>query len=114
MSMYTHILDTAIEGRPRPKTVPTAAEALSVLSRCHARLNAAHPYDHGADWTSNALANQIAYDVALIELARCVGIACDAGAFEQPEVRRAELTRELAAHGFCLDELDQSVWSERY
>jgi hypothetical protein len=45
------------------------------------------------------LANQVAYDVALIELARSVGIACDPASFELPELRRNEVNRELAARG---------------
>jgi hypothetical protein len=109
MSMYGQILDTVIAGRPA--SALTAAEALSELSMCRARLNAMNPFERGADWTSIALANQIAYDVALIELAQCVGIAYQAGAFEQPEVRRRELNHELISRGFCPDELDELAWT---
>jgi hypothetical protein len=110
MSMYAQILDAVIEGRQRPETALTAAEALSELSRCRAHLNSINGYDRSADWTTIALASQVAHDVALIELARSVGIPCDAGAFEQPEVRRAELNRELISRGFRLGEPEEPVW----
>jgi hypothetical protein len=49
------------------------------------------------------LADQVAYDVALIELARSVGLPCDPATFDQPELRRNELDRELAARGVHVD-----------
>jgi hypothetical protein len=109
MSMYTQILETAIEER-QPQTASSEAQALSELSQCRVRMNA-NLFNRGADWASTALANQIAFDVALIAFARSLGIACDPEAFEQPEVCRAELGRELASRGFPLDELDPKAWS---
>jgi hypothetical protein len=109
MSMYAQILDTVIEGRPRPETAPTTTEKLWELARCRARLNAMDPFDRRRDWAPAALANQIAYDVALIELAGCVGIACDSGTFDQPEVRRAELNRELADRGIDVNAVDEKA-----
>jgi hypothetical protein len=108
MSMYTQILGTAIEER-QPHTASSEAQAFSELSQCRVRMNA-NLFNRGADWASTALAHQIAFDVALIEFARTLGIACEPEAFEQPEARRAELGRELASRGFCLDELNPKAW----
>jgi len=107
--MYTQILETAI-GERQSQTASSEAQVLSELSRCRVRMNS-NLFNRGADWASTALANQIAFDVALIEFARTLGIACNPEAFEQPEARRAELGRELASRGFCLDELDPKAWS---
>jgi hypothetical protein len=106
MSMYARILDTVMEGRTRPDSGPTTGEALSNLVRCRARLHSVAPCGRRADWATTALADQLAYDVALIALAGCVGIACTPGAFERPEVGRAELNQALAARGVDLDELE--------
>ena len=99
MSMYTHLLTAAVEQR-LPAGEPTPAEALSTLLHCRDRLRS---WGKEADWTSTALADQVAYDIALIELARCVGIDCGLDTFEQPERRRLELSQELKASGIDLD-----------
>ena len=108
MSMYTQILEAALSERRQPAVV-TAAEALGALLFCHSRLGSNGSLERGLDWSSTALANQVAYDIALIDLARCVGIACEPGAFSQPERRRDELKRELVSRGIRLDELDQQA-----
>ena len=61
------------------------------------------------DWSSAALANQVAYDLALIDLARCLGLDCDPASFDQPQRRRIELEGELISHGIRLDEPEQQA-----
>jgi len=107
MSMYTQILEAALSERRQPAVAPTAAEALVALIHCHARLGSSGSLERGLDWSSTALANQVAYDIALIDLARSVGIACDSGTFDQPERRRDELKRDLVSRGIRRDDLDQ-------
>jgi hypothetical protein len=100
MSMYTYLLTAAVEHRRPAAGEPTPAEALSTLLHCRDRLRS---WGKETDWTSTALADQVAYDIALIDLARCVGIDCDLDTFDQPERRRLELSRELKASGIDLD-----------
>jgi hypothetical protein len=100
MSMYTDILHKAFEKRPGPADPPVVSEAVKEVLDCRSRLPLTH--SRTRDWAAGALANQVAYDVALIELARSVGIACDPATFDQPELRRNELDRELAARGVHL------------
>ncbi len=100
MSMYTHLLTAALKERLPAAAEPTAAETLSTLLSCRDRLRSR---GKETDWTSGALADQVAYDIALIELARCVGIDCGVDAFDQPERRRLELSRELTARGMDMD-----------
>lgn len=103
VSMYADILDSAFGRRPGMASPPTVTEAIKQLLDRRNRLAPTRPKERHADWAASALANQVAYDVALIELARSVGIACDPGTFDQPELRRHELNRELAARGVQLD-----------
>jgi hypothetical protein len=101
MSMYTHLLTAAMEERCPAAAEPTPDETLSTLLYCRDRLRS---WAEETDWTSTALADQVAHDIALIELARCVGIDCGLDTFDQPERRRLELSRELTARGIHLDE----------
>jgi hypothetical protein len=79
-------------------------EAIEVLLDRRNRLGETRTTRRPTEWAAIALANQVAYDVALIELARSAGIACDPDTFDQPELRRSELARELAARGVHVDQ----------
>lgn len=106
MSMYNHILEAALRERSHHKTGITEGEALAVLFECRKRLGPIESSERGLDWSSTALANQLAYDLALLDLAGCVGIDCDPTSFDQPQRRRIEIEQELAELGVRLDELD--------
>jgi len=102
MSMYTDILHQAFERRPQAAGPPMVSDAVEELLECRSRLALTRSLERRTDWAASALANQVAYDVALIELARSVGLACDPATFDQPELRRSEVGRELAARGVDL------------
>jgi hypothetical protein len=101
--MYADILDSAFGRRPEMASPPTVTEAIKELLDRRNRLAPTRALERHTDWAVSALANQVAYDVALIDLARSVGIACEPDTFDQPELRRHELNRELAARGVQLD-----------
>jgi hypothetical protein len=63
------------------------------------------------DWGAAALANQVAFDLALIDLAESVGLEVDSSSFDRPQRRRLELERELKSRGIRLDELDPEASS---
>lgn len=107
--MYTHILDTALRERSQPDGGMTISEAMAALSARRQHLDWAPSSERGSDWSSAALAHQVAYDLALIELARCAGIDCDPGSFEQPQRRRIELEHELNSRGIRVEQADQQV-----
>jgi hypothetical protein len=111
MSMYTYILETALRERSQPDTRLTTRDAVAVVLECRRYLGSIAPSGWSGDWGSAALANQVAYDLALIDLARSVGIDCDTTSFDQPQRRRIELERELVSRGVELDELDQQASS---
>jgi hypothetical protein len=107
--MYTHILDAALRERSQPDGRMTTSEALAALSERRQHLDWSPSSERGTDWSSAALAHQVAYDLALIGLARSVGIDCDPSSFEQPQRRRIELERELKSRGIRLEEANQQV-----
>ena len=110
--MYTHILEAALNDRSRSDTTTTMGARLSFLLECRQRLGFMVS-DSDSDWGSAALANQVAYDIALIDVARSVGLACDPSSFAQPQRRRLELERQLIERGVRLDEIDQPASSPR-
>jgi hypothetical protein len=114
MSMYADILDKAFERRAGTGGPTTVSEALIALLECRSRLASTHPRVRlRGGWAASAVANQVAYDVALITLARCLGIACHPVAFDLPELRRKELDRQLAARGVHLDRMAKVLAGRR-
>ena len=121
MSIYTYILEAALSDRTQPDTgmTPstqpdarmTTSDALAVLIDCQRQLGSIASRERSADWSATALANQVAYDLALIDLARSVGLSCEPRSFDQPQQRRIELQRELLSLGIRLGELDHQASS---
>jgi hypothetical protein len=110
MSIYTEILHRACEKRPGTVGPPLVSEAVKELLYRRSRLISAPSIRRPTNWAAGALANQVAYDVALIELARSVGIVCDPASFELPELRRNEVNRELAARGVHVGDPQLQCW----
>jgi hypothetical protein len=107
MSMYSNILEVAFRERSQSATGIATGEALAILFDCRQHLASTASSERGLDWSSTALANQIAYDLALIDVARCVGLACKPSSFDQPQRRRIELEHDLMSRGVRLGELDR-------
>jgi hypothetical protein len=103
MSMYTQLLDAAfVQYRPAIESSGESS-ALDEVVRCRRALEQAVSPDGIADAVPVALARQIAYDVALLELARVAGVDTDPMRFEQPQLERERLERAFAALGMSLD-----------
>jgi hypothetical protein len=102
MSMYTQLLDAALDQRPPREHEPNRRHAVEAVRRCREELELGVP-DHNADTVPAVLALQIGYDVALLELAEVVGIESEPSRFEQPERERARLWRALGDMGIDLD-----------
>ncbi len=115
MSMYTQLLDAAFGQCQPPIEGFGERGALDEVVRCHCALEEGIPPDGDADTVPVVLALQIAYDVALLELARVVGVDTDPSRFEQPQLERERLERAFGALGMSLEaaaDSDQPV-SER-
>jgi hypothetical protein len=102
MSMYTQLLDAALEQRPRHEPDPSRNQAVEEVRRCREELELGVPDDH-VDTVPAVLALQIGYDVALLELAEVVGIESAPSRFEQPERERDRLRQALNDIGIDLD-----------
>jgi hypothetical protein len=104
MSMYSQLLDAAFDAGA-PDVHGSRAAHFSDLLLCQIqrqdRVNGQRPA------APSALASQVAYDLALIRLARSVGLACQPNDFSQPEVQRHELHRALASRGIHLNGADE-------
>jgi hypothetical protein len=102
MSMYTRLLDAALEQR-RPRDDEAGRDdALDEVRRCHAELEAGLP-GGDVDTVSAVLALQVGYDVALVELAEVMGIDSGPSRFEQPERERERLRTALRDRGIPVD-----------
>ena len=74
MSMYTQLLDAAVGQRGPVALRPTRRSALDALRRSRGELNEDTPPPTDPDAVPLVLAREIAYDVALLELAEVMGI----------------------------------------
>jgi len=107
--MYTQLLRAACAQRERPGGHITRRLALAEVMRCRHELDEGRPPATDPDTVPVVLALEIGYDVALIELARIVGVDTDPSRFEQPQRERDRLEQvfndlgidvgaDLAAH----------------
>ncbi|HEY3941426.1 MAG TPA: hypothetical protein VGL60_02980 [Acidimicrobiales bacterium] len=112
MSIYTQLLRLGLEGTVASER-SSAGGALVELLHASQRLGSLDESRARVGWAPVAVADQVAYDVALIRLSREVGIECDPAAFDPPEQERARLRRVLASCGVQLSELEDSDASTR-
>jgi hypothetical protein len=102
MSMYAQLLDAALEQRPAREPDPSRTHAVEEVRRCREELELGVP-ERNIDTVPSVLALQIGYDVALLELAKAVGIESGPSRFDQPERERDRLRRALNDIGIDLD-----------
>ncbi len=101
MSMYTQLLDAALDHR----RVAQPTETTRVLAELRVRRSELlHDVREDADDVSVVLARQIAYDLALLRLAAVVGLPADPSRFEPPEMERHRLEEALGQHGIELED----------
>jgi hypothetical protein len=101
-SLYVDLLDAALSERDLSDDAQSSGEALAQLDwyRHEVIWNQRSPSDR--DWTAPALADQMAYDIALIRHARSLGVDCDPDRFGSPEDERKRIERLLASRGIPL------------
>jgi hypothetical protein len=111
MSIYAVLLDTVLHERQQQGPVLAPGERLAALLRCRSQLEASTYASRGSDGVATAVADQLAYDVALIEFARGLGIDPDPRRFDPPQLERHRLEEALVLRGIALygpGELDSS------
>jgi hypothetical protein len=108
MSIYVQLLDAALAEAPPQPDEMTTGDAVAELLRRRGNLNTNKSSRGGSLWAPDAVANELAYDMALIRLARFLGIECDADDFELPGRGRAQIELSLMSKGIRLDDSDTS------
>jgi len=106
MNMYIEFLHSALEIPAGSEDTSTTGEALAQLLRCRANLGRIAKSPDNSSWAHAALADELAYDAALIRLARLFGIPVELRAFTQLSEERLHLEQGLQARGIRLEELD--------
>jgi hypothetical protein len=106
MVMHGELIGAALEGVGPFDRARTPQDLVHELIRCRNRLEQGGSTSGAAGGVPDAVADQLAYDVVLIRLARRRGIACDPLAFDQPQAGRARLERALVSGGLATDVLE--------
>jgi hypothetical protein len=104
--MYAELLDAAFSERLRSGPPGATGERLAELLRCRSQLTTSTPSNNRV---AGAVADQLAYDLALIELAQGVGVDCDPLLFDQPLRERQRLEQALVSWGVPLNDLDEQA-----
>jgi hypothetical protein len=99
MSMYAELLHAAVGQRALVELLPTRHSALNALRRSRGQLDEGTPPPTDPDAVPVVLAREIAYDVALLDLADVMGIDTDVHRFERPRQERARLEAALMDSG---------------
>jgi hypothetical protein len=99
MSMYTQLLDAAVGQRGPDAPLTTKHGALDALRHRRRDLIGGVLPATDPDAVPVMLAREIAYDLALLELAELMGIGTDLLRFEQPWQERARLEEALRERG---------------
>jgi hypothetical protein len=106
--MYTRLLGSALDERHLGGPPPTTGQALAELVGARGALDdrATHP-GRGRD-PGLAVVHQLAYDVALVQLARLLRVQVDLEGFDQPHRERDALEHRLRDRGVRLDGFGES------
>ncbi len=108
MSIYADLLNVALDQALPPDGARTTYDALTRLVACRRRLDVDASPHTSMNWAPDAIADQLAYDIALIELARHLGIDVDLGGFDHSHAERTRLEHVLESKGLRLELPDDS------
>ncbi len=106
MSMYTQLLEAACTEHAASSDAGVETEqneAFEEVLRRRRQLQEGLHAGENPETVPAQLALQIGYDVALMDLARCVGIDTDPGRFEQPQQERERLELALRDRGISVE-----------
>ncbi len=101
--MYAQLLEAVLSDEGDPSAAPptrTSGPLAEVVRLRHVLEKHADRTDPG--WALQRVADQLAYDAALVRLARRRGVPIDLGSFDVPEYGRARLEEALIDKGVRL------------
>jgi hypothetical protein len=102
-SIYVDLLEAALGQRERVEGPPSIGGASQELVRTRRQMQGNGRSAPGADRVTLTLARQVAYDIALIRCARCLGIDGDPDRFTRPLDERLRLEHALRSRGMSLE-----------
>lgn len=102
--MYIALLNAALAEAHSPGDDPSTHDAVEELLRRRSSLYSRGPSRVGTFWAPDALANELAYDMALIKLADLLRIDWEVDHFDRPGQGRARLELALMSRGIHLDD----------
>jgi len=106
MSIYSELLASAEGQRTPEEDGPVVGDAvLSQVLACRSQIDG-RPPGVGDDQLIGDLADNIAYDLALVSLCRSRGIGVDLARFDRPLVERRRLEEELKRLGLDVETLN--------
>lgn len=104
-SLHIDLLSAAIRTRNQSDGVPSIGEASAELERCRRQMVNNDQPRQGPGWSTEAIADQVAYDVALVRCAQSLEIDCDPDRFGWPEDERQPLERIFSSRVLPLVQL---------
>jgi len=99
--MYTQLLEAVLDYEADPATKPRSQGPMADVIRLRSTMER-HATRTDPGWALQAMADQLAYDAALVRLARKRGIPAVTDAFDIPQQGRAGLEDALVALGVNL------------
>jgi hypothetical protein len=97
--MYSELLARVLAESERAHPGPSPEQALAEYLRCRRGAAPAAWREPDPHWVDSALADEMAYDAALIRYARTLGVPCDSQRFGWPHDERRMTERMLASRG---------------
>jgi len=101
-SMYSELIDAALADPETNDGSGSSSRAAAEVVRCRRRLDQAAWREADQQGVDSVLADEVAYDVALVRYARSVGLACDTRAFGWPHSGRRQVEEILSSRGITL------------
>jgi len=98
-SKYNELLAHVLAESERAQPGPSREQAHAEYLRCRRGSAPAAWREPGLHWVDSALADEVAYDAALIRYARTLGLRCDTERFGWPHDERRTTERLLASRG---------------
>jgi hypothetical protein len=98
-SMYSELLTHMLAESERAQPDPSPEQALAHYLRCRRVRAPAGWRAPGPHWVESDLADEVAYDAALIRYARSLGLPCDVQRFGWPRDERHSTEVLVASDG---------------
>ena len=102
VSMYSDLIEAALADPGGTDDRASTSRAVAEVVRCRHRLDTAGWREADRQGVDAVLADEVAYDVALVRYARSLGVECDTHGFGWPHTGRRRIEELLVSRGIDL------------